>query len=96
MTLAGHRILLVEDEVLIAFDIMSIIREANGEVLAHATSLARAMKLAASPNLSLAILDFRLGRRTLCPLLRSCMPPASLSSFTQPDRLRGCFTNLWA
>jgi len=58
MTLAGHRILLVEDEVLIAFDIMSIIREANGEVLAHATSLARAMKLADNPNLFLSDFGF--------------------------------------
>ncbi len=68
MPLNGHRILLVEDELLIAFDLKSIVREARGEVAAHASSLARALKLADTPNLSLAILDFRLGSKDSLPV----------------------------
>jgi DNA-binding NarL/FixJ family response regulator len=67
MPLVGHRILLVEDEALIALDLKSIIRKARGDVAAHAGSLARAMTLAHTPRLSLAILDFRLGTHTSLP-----------------------------
>jgi len=68
MPLNGHRILLVEDELLIAFNLESIVREAHGEVAAHAASLAKALKLADAPNLSLAILDFRLGSKDSLPV----------------------------
>ncbi len=61
MPLNGHHILLVEDDFHTAFDVKRIVREAHGEVVAHAASLAKAMKLAATPHLSLAILDFSLG-----------------------------------
>ncbi len=68
MPLSGHRILLVEDEFFIALEVKSIVREARGEVAAHAPSLARALKLADTPNLSLAILDFRLGSKDSLPV----------------------------
>ncbi len=68
MPLNGHRILVVEDEPLIAFDLMSIIRKARGDVAAHAASLTRALVLADTPRLSLAILDFRLGSETSLPV----------------------------
>ncbi|MGO9174270.1 MAG: response regulator [Rhodomicrobium sp.] len=68
MPLNGHRILLVEDEVLIALEVKSIVREAHGEIIAHAPSLPRAMKLADTPNLSLAILDFWLGSKDSLPV----------------------------
>jgi DNA-binding NarL/FixJ family response regulator len=67
MPLLGQRILLVEDENIIAFDVMNIIRGARGEVVAHARSLARALLLADTPNLSLAILDFYLGSNNSLP-----------------------------
>jgi DNA-binding NtrC family response regulator len=70
MPLTGHRILLVEDEVIIAFDIENIVRAANGKVAAHATSLAKALKLADTANLTLAILDFRLGREDSLPVAK--------------------------
>jgi len=68
MPLSGHRILVVEDEWIIAFDVESIIQEAGGEVAAHAPSLAKALELAGMPNLSLAILDFRLGADNSLPV----------------------------
>ena len=70
MPLTGQRILLVEDEIIIAFDIKAIIRKANGEVAAHAANLAAALRLADTPNLSLAILDFRLGREDSLPVAK--------------------------
>src|SRR5271166_1424827 len=68
MPLNGHRILLVEDEFLTSFYVESIIREARGEVVAHGANLAQAMRLADSPNLSLAILDLCLGSETSLPV----------------------------
>ena len=68
MPLSGHRILLAEDEWIIAFDVERIIQEAGGEVAAHAPSLAKALELAGMPNLSLAILDFRLGKDNSLPV----------------------------
>jgi len=68
MPLDGHRILLVEDESLIALDLKSIIWKARGSVAAHAANLAQAMTLADTPGLSLAILDFRLGAETSLPV----------------------------
>src|SRR5215470_9598197 len=60
MPLMGHRILLVEDEFLIALEVERTLQAAHGEVVGRAANVARAMKLADTPNLSAAILDFRL------------------------------------
>ena len=60
MPLTGHRILLVEDEVLIAFEIRRGLQAAHGEVVGPAATVAKAIKLADTHNLSLAVLDFRL------------------------------------
>lgn len=67
MPLKGHHILLVEDEFLIALDLKRILREARGEV-AYAATLAKAMTLADTPGLSLALLDYRLGSKTSLPV----------------------------
>jgi len=68
MPLYGTRILLAEDEAFIAFDIKHIIREAHGEVVAYAANLPKALKLADTPGLSLAILDFQLGPQNSLPV----------------------------
>jgi len=68
MPLSGHRIFLLEDQAIIAFDLEASIREANGKVVAYAASVARALKLVSTPGLSLAILDFRLGSEDSLPV----------------------------
>jgi len=68
MPLGGHCILIVEDESMVAFDLICIIHNARGKVAGCATSLARAMRLAETKDLSLAILDFRLGPHTSLPV----------------------------
>jgi DNA-binding NtrC family response regulator len=68
MPLRGQRILVVEDESAVAFDVGCIIRKARGTVSAYAVSLDQAIKLADEPEFSLAVLDFRLGRDTSLPV----------------------------
>ncbi len=68
MPLCGHRILVVEDETIVAFDLNCIIRKARGKVAGCATTFAQAIRLADTADLSLAILDFRLGPHTSLPV----------------------------
>src|SRR5262245_16596396 len=58
--LAGHSILVVEDEPLIALDLRQSLESAGAHVFA-ATQLQYAYQLAGHPDLSGAVLDYRLG-----------------------------------
>ncbi len=76
--LRGTRVLIAEDNAIQAYDLKLSLEDAgaevvgpartvaevlaNGKVVAHATSLAKALRLADMANLTLAILDFRLWR----------------------------------
>jgi DNA-binding NarL/FixJ family response regulator len=66
--LEGQRILVVEDEAIIAFDIECAIRAALGGIAGHAANLAKAIELANSARPSLAVLDFRLRTETSLPV----------------------------
>jgi DNA-binding NarL/FixJ family response regulator len=68
MLLNHHRVLLVEDEAILAMDLGHIIRNAGAEIAGHAPALARAMMLADLPRLTLALLDFRLGAVNSLPV----------------------------
>ena len=68
MPLKGQRILLVEDNFLIAPDIERVICDHRGEVAARAATLADAMKRAEIPGLTSAILDSRLGADDVLPV----------------------------
>ena len=70
MPLTGHRVLLVEDEAILAFDLKAMIHEANGVVIAYAPNVAKALKLVNTPGLTLAVLDFRLGSENSLPVAR--------------------------
>jgi DNA-binding NarL/FixJ family response regulator len=58
--LRGQRILVIEDEALIAYDLGAAIKSADGEVVGIAMDLERAFELAETPNLTAAIIDLRL------------------------------------
>jgi DNA-binding response OmpR family regulator len=60
--LAGKRILLVEDEFLIADLTASILEEFSAHVVGPAYDLAQGLKLAESDDLDGAVLDINLGR----------------------------------
>ena len=62
--LAGARILVAEDEILIALDLSSMLTDAGAEVVGPATTLRAAKTIARSDLLTAAILDVRLGRET--------------------------------
>ena len=62
------RVLVVEDEGLLAFDLKNTIQKARGEVIGPACSLLRGLSLADDPKLSLAILDCQLGSETSLPI----------------------------
>jgi CheY-like chemotaxis protein len=62
--LDGLRVLVVDDEVLIALDIEATLMEAGAEVVAVSLTLQEALSIAAVENISVATLDVRLGRET--------------------------------
>jgi CheY-like chemotaxis protein len=60
LALSGHSILVVEDEPLIALDLRETLASAGACVFA-ASKLSHALQLAGHPDLSAAVLDYRLG-----------------------------------
>jgi CheY-like chemotaxis protein len=60
LALSGHSILVVEDEPLVALDLRETLEGAGAYVFA-ATQLSAALQLAGHPDLSAAVLDYRLG-----------------------------------
>jgi CheY-like chemotaxis protein len=71
LTLSGHSVLLVEDEPLIALELRRTLESAGVHVFA-ATQLPHALQLAVHPDLSAAVLDYRLGDQdctAICSLL---------------------------
>ena len=65
--LAERRILVVEDEPLIALDIAARLQDAGATVLS-ATYLERALGLAECPDLAAGVLDFDLGKANSTPV----------------------------
>lgn len=59
--LAGTRILVAEDEILIALDIESMLLDSGAEVLGPCTTIAKALQVVQKEMLSGATLDVRLG-----------------------------------
>src|SRR5262245_10992692 len=68
--LAGARILLVEDEAVIAFDLAEMLTEAGADVVGPARTLASAFEQAADGELSAALLDILLGNETVFPVAK--------------------------
>jgi len=66
--LAGQRILVVEDEVLIAFDLRDCFQEAGARSVRLAHTLSEALPLAKRAQISSAVLDIRLGTDGVAPV----------------------------
>lgn len=61
MPLAGRKILIVEDEYLIAEDLAALLREAHADIIGPAASLPHAMRLVAdTDHIDAAVLDINL------------------------------------
>jgi DNA-binding NarL/FixJ family response regulator len=66
--LAGSRILVAEDEFIIALEIQSSLEEAGANVVGPAFTVSGALELMAHESISAAILDLRLGRDSASPV----------------------------
>ena len=66
--LSGARILVVEDEFVIAMQIQSLFEEEGAQVLGPYHNLAEALEHAQSDDISAASLDVNLGRETAAPV----------------------------
>ena len=67
-TLAGSRILVVEDEPLIAMLIEDILRERGCDVIGPASTVADGLRLATADRLDAALLDVNIGEETVYPV----------------------------
>ena len=95
MSLEGQRVLLVEDEALIALDIEDMICASKGEVACSANTLAQAMRLADTPD-SLAVLDFHLGGDSSLPVaakLDACGIPFLFYTGYNPKEISEAWPN---
>lgn len=68
LPLAGARIFIAEDEVLIAMELESLMEDAGASVVGPAHSLSKALQIARSEELTAAILDLRLGVDSVTPV----------------------------
>src|ERR1044071_818409 len=59
--LVGKRVLVVEDEALLALEIAELLTDAGLEVVGPATSVAKALNLINNPGCDIVILDVNLG-----------------------------------
>ena len=68
--LRGARILIAEDEALIAFELEATFKDAGAQVIGPAFNVRAALDLAERGGLSAAVLDLRLDRETSQPIAR--------------------------
>ena len=67
--LQGHRVLLVEDETLVAVELRLALSEAGAEVIGPAASVAEGKRLLADNDPTAAVLDVNLGGERIDPLV---------------------------
>ena len=66
--LLGRRVLLVEDEALVALDLEMTLQDAGAETVGPASRLSRALAIAERETVDAAVLDVMLGREESFPL----------------------------
>lgn len=69
--LRGARLLIVEDEVIIAMELQSTFEDQGADVIGPAYTLAAGVELAVHDDISAAVLDLRLGRDAVSPVARA-------------------------
>ncbi len=93
--LSGKRILVAEDDPLLAFDITGLLLKAGAWIAGQALSLVRALELAQAEHLNCGILDVRLRDEIVFPAARILRDKgAGIVFYTGQDDLR-CFAGLW-
>ena len=69
--LSGRRVLLVEDEAVIALDLASLLTDLGAEVIGPAYSVASALDLLNEGKVDCAVLDINLGGEPVYPVARA-------------------------
>jgi len=65
LTLQGHRVLIIEDELLIALDLKEALIQVGADVVGVAATVEEALVAVAAPGLTAAIVDLRLKGRSV-------------------------------
>ena len=65
--LRNKRILIAEDDMILAFDLIVTLRQAGAEIVGPAATLKQALSLVKTPLLSAAVLDVNLGDEEVFP-----------------------------
>jgi DNA-binding response OmpR family regulator len=68
--LGGVRVLVVEDEFLIAMELVALLEEAGAEIVGPCANVREALSAAGGEQFSVAILDLRLGGELASPVAR--------------------------
>src|SRR5688572_30122844 len=68
----GRRLLIVEDELLIALELQSILEQLGGIVVGPARSVAGALQLLSETTPDAALLDVNLGGDRVTPVAQAC------------------------
>lgn len=86
MTIAGRRILVVEDEFLVALSTTDVLEDADCEIVGPASRVAMALGLALSEKLDAAVLDINLAGEMIWPVAEALasrgVPFVFLSAYT--------------
>jgi|SRR5262245_21980580 DNA-binding NtrC family response regulator len=93
--LAGARILVVEDEAVIAFDLTEALTDAGAAVVGPATTLTAALCHATNGELSAALLDVRLGSETVFPVAKALLERAVPLAFHTGDPDASTLARAW-
>jgi DNA-binding NtrC family response regulator len=68
-SLRGARVLVVEDDAILAMELSMILQDAGAEVAGPCRSVAEALAtIGRSPDIAAAVLDVRIGRDTIAPV----------------------------
>jgi len=91
-TLVGQLVLVVEDEPLIALELRTALAERGAQVIGPGQDLGQSLTLAAESPITAALLDVRLGGRTVAPLAEALsergIPFAFYTGQTETDLVR--------
>lgn len=92
-TLAGIRVLVADDELLIALDIGAALADCGAEIVGPCTTVAQALDAVRNADPAVALLDLRIGRDTTeavaLALEARNIPFAFYSGQKLPDAMRG-------
>jgi CheY-like chemotaxis protein len=87
--LSERRILVVEDEPIVALDLAGVLESRGATILGPASSVAEARRFISGSQIDCAVLDVNLGRESVAPLVRELgelnIPLVFLTGYDERD-----------